>query len=69
VEVEVAQQNRDLTSLPPRERVDAMPTIVAKTKDNTTARDEQQSISQVITSAANKALKLFTQLSDVQVVD
>jgi hypothetical protein len=41
--------------------------IATKTKYITTAWDEQQSISEMITYASNNALILFRQLSDAQV--
>jgi hypothetical protein len=68
MELEVAQQKRDLTSLPPRECSTTMIAIAAKMKEITTSQAEQQTIVEMITYMDDKALVWFTHLFDMQVV-
>jgi hypothetical protein len=55
-EVEVMQQKSSLASLPPGKRATAMETIASKTKEIIATHVEQQSISELITTAIDKAL-------------
>jgi hypothetical protein len=65
-EAEVAQKKRDLASLSFGKHAIAMLSIVAKTEEITIARVEQDSMFEMITYAVDKALFMFTQLSNVQ---
>jgi hypothetical protein len=60
VEVEVTQQKKDMTSLPPRECATQMLSITMRTNEITATRYEQQNMSDMISVVADKVLTLFT---------